>query len=87
MDVFTLLIIVSYFWIGAFYFTVGNLSLKYRSCLSSIQLVALVKSSFIAEYGMDAVLVPFVNDVKKLVMHIGLYLVSICYYAYIGDGI
>ena len=50
-----------------FYFTLGNLSLKYQSQLTSIYLVALVKSSFISAYGMDEVLRPFVNDVKKLV--------------------
>jgi len=55
------------FLTGAFYFTLGNLSPLYRSRLSSIQLVALVKASFISEYGMDAVLAPFINDVKKLV--------------------
>ena len=53
--------------IGAFYFTLGNLSPKYRFQLTSIYLVALVKSSFITIYKMDAILRPFVNDVKKLV--------------------
>ena len=53
--------------VGAFYFTIGNLSPKYRSQVSTIQLVALVKASFISKYGMDAVLKPFVDDLKKLV--------------------
>jgi len=53
--------------IGTFYFTLGNLSPKYRSQLTSIYLVALVKSSFISTYGIDEVIRPFVNDVKKLV--------------------
>lgn len=52
---------------GSFYFTLGNLSPKYRSKLSSIYLVALVKSKFISIYGMDAVLKPFIDDIKKLV--------------------
>ena len=55
------------FIIGTFYFTLGNLSPKYRSQLTAIYLVALVKSSYIGTYGIDAVLRPFVNDVKKLV--------------------
>ncbi len=44
----------------------GNLLPKYRSKLSSIYLVALVKSTFTSTYGMDAVLQPFI-DFKKLV--------------------
>ena len=58
---------ITIYFIGAFYFTLGNLSPKNRSRLSAIQLVALVKSNFISTYGMDEVLKPFVNDVKKLV--------------------
>ena len=53
--------------IGAFYFTLGNLPPKYRSRLTSIHLLALVKSNFISEYGMDAVMKPFIEDLKKLV--------------------
>ena len=37
------------------------------SCLPSVQLVAIVKASFIGTYGMDAILRPFINDMKKLV--------------------
>jgi len=56
-------------FIGAFYFAVGNiiLSPKYRSQISAIHLVALVKSTYIGTYGMDSVLKPIVEDVKKLV--------------------
>ena len=52
---------------GAFYFTLGNISPKYRSRISSIQLVALVNSDHICCYGMDKVLKPIVEDIKKLV--------------------
>ena len=52
---------------GTFYFSLGNLSPKYRSRLTSIHLVALVKSSFIGAYGIDAILKPFADDMKKLV--------------------
>lgn len=52
---------------GAFYFTIGNISPKYRSRLSSIQLLALVKSTLISTYGIDMILKPFVDDIKKLV--------------------
>ena len=40
---------------------------KYRSKLSTIQLVAIVKHKHLSMYGMDAVLRPFVDDIKKLV--------------------
>ena len=52
---------------GAFYFSLGNISPKYRSRVASIQLLGLVKSTYISEYGMDAVLKPIVEDIKKLV--------------------
>ena len=52
---------------GSFYFTLGNLSPKYRSKLSSIHLISLVKSTLISVYGMDAILKPFIEDMKKLV--------------------
>ncbi|XP_065887419.1 uncharacterized protein [Dysidea avara] len=52
--------------LGAFYFALGNISPKYRSRISSIQLVALVKSHYISCYGMDTVLKPIVEDIKKL---------------------
>lgn len=54
-------------FIGAFYFTAGNLSSKYRFQTSSIYLVTLVKAMYIGNYGMDSVLKPIVADVKKLV--------------------
>ena len=58
-----------------FYFVLGNLSPKYRSKLSAIQLVAIAKQKDLSLYGMDAVLQPFVEHIKRLVrncMYIGL---------------
>ena len=54
-------------FIGMFYFTLGNLQPKFRSKLSAIQLIAIVKTTILAMYGMDAVLQPLVDDLKKLV--------------------
>lgn len=54
-------------FIGLFYFTLGNVSPRYRSRLSSIQLVIVVENKFIKEYRMNAVLEPFVKDVARLV--------------------
>ena len=50
-----------------FTFTLGNLHPKYRSKLSSIHLVALVSNPNLSKYGIDAVIKPFVGDMKKLV--------------------
>ena len=61
------LIFLFSYCVGMFYFTLGNLSPKYRSYLPNIQLVAIVKASFISIYGMDKILQPIVDDVKKLV--------------------
>ena len=52
-----------------FYFTLGNFRPKQRSKLSSIFLVAIVKHKILNNYGMDAVIRPFVDDVKKLVSY------------------
>ena len=54
-------------FVGMFYFTIGNMSPKYRSQLCNIQLVAVAKSNMISKYGMDEILKPFIADVKKLV--------------------
>lgn len=68
--------------IGIFYFTLGNVRPKYRSKLSTIQLVAIVKHKYLSVYGMDAVLRPFV-DMKKLV---SITLNGKCMYMYILYG-
>lgn len=52
--------------VGAFYFMLGNLSPNFRSRVSSIQLVALAKSSIINTHGMDKILAPFIRDMEKL---------------------
>ena len=53
--------------IGIFSFVLGNLPPKFRSRLSSIHLVAIVNRNVLSQYGMDSVLRPFVDDLKKLV--------------------
>ena len=56
-----------YICIGVFYFTMGNVNPKHRSKLKSIQLAALVKPTHLVKYGMNVVLRPIVDDLKKLV--------------------
>ena len=58
---------IDLFPVGLFYFVLGNLSPRYRSRLSSIQLVIVVENKFIKKYGMNAVLESFIKDVTRLV--------------------
>ncbi len=53
-------------YIGAFYFTIGNLHPKYRQRISNIHLLALVKSLYIKEFGMNTILDLILKDIKKL---------------------
>ena len=53
---------------GIFYSLLGNISSKFCSRLSSIQLVAVVKRKLINKYSMNTVQEPFVSDVIKMVI-------------------
>ena len=56
-----------YFFIsGMFYYTLDNLPPVLRSKQCSIQLLCVCKYSFIKKYGIDVILQPFIEDVKKL---------------------
>lgn len=50
--------------LGAFYFTIGNIHPKVRSKISAIQLLAVVKSTHLKKYGMNAILRPIIDDVE-----------------------
>ena len=52
--------------LGAFYFMLGNLSPRFRSKISNIQLLLLAKYSLVAEFGIDRLLQPIVEDIRKL---------------------
>lgn len=52
--------------IAMFYYTLGNLSPKYRSLLKAIQLACVAPVSVVNKYGVDAVLAPVVQQLKKL---------------------
>ena len=49
-----------------FYYLLGNINPRYRSQLKAIQLVAIANVSVIETHGVDAVLKPVVEDIKKL---------------------
>lgn len=51
---------------GVFFWAFLNVHPAYRSTLHSIQLLAVVKSSYLKKYGVDAILKPAVQDLKKL---------------------
>ena len=53
--------------LGLFYFTLGNMRPKYRSKLTAIHVISIVHQKNISTYGIDAVIKPFVDDIKKLV--------------------
>lgn len=49
-----------------FYFQLANLYPEYRLKLKSINLLAIVEYQYLKKYGMDAILTPFVEELKKL---------------------
>ena len=52
--------------LGCLFFTLGNIRPQYRSSLKAINLVAVGKYEDIRNYGIDAFLSPFVDDLKTL---------------------
>ena len=55
-----------HFYTAMFYYLLGNIRPRYRSQLKAIQLIAVVNASIIESNGVDAVLTPLVDDIKKL---------------------
>ena len=51
---------------GAFYYTLGNIGPQFWSRIHTIQLLQLVPYHAVAEFGIDAVLEPIVEDLRKL---------------------
>ena len=49
-----------------FYYTLGNISPKYRSSLWSIQLLIAVESNMLVRYGSDKILQPVLDEIKQL---------------------
>ena len=52
--------------IGAVYYSLGNLSPKYRSKLDNIQLAALCRAQYVKKYGLEKFFEPIVSDIKSL---------------------
>lgn len=51
---------------GLFYYLLGNLRPELRSSLKAIQLVTLVRHTFIKDYGIDKILEPFMDSIRLL---------------------
>jgi len=58
--------VLSSFLLGAFYYMLGNISPRLRSRVSGIQLLALAKYTTVVEFGIDKILQPVVQDIRKL---------------------
>ena len=52
--------------LGVFYYILGNLRPQLRSKISNIQLLLLAKYKTVAEFGIDEVLSPIMEDIRKL---------------------
>ena len=51
---------------GVFYYLLGNIRSHFRSTLSAMQLLAVVKSEDLRTHGCQALLTPFVQQVNLL---------------------
>lgn len=51
---------------GLFYYMLGNIAPQYRSVMKAVQLVAILKHSVLKSYGIDKVLLPFMDDIRAL---------------------
>ena len=52
--------------VDLYYYTLGNLSPKFRSKLCAIRLVAIVRAKLVSKYDQNSVIVPLFNDLQKL---------------------
>ena len=59
-------------YVGAIYFSLGNLDPALRSRLEAIHLVCIFPYTLLDVYRMDDVLTPLMTDTKKLQM-VGIY--------------
>ena len=57
---------IIFFFLGVFYYTLGNLHPKLRSTLQSIILLTVVETKLILKYGVDVILEPFVEAVASM---------------------
>ena len=69
----------SFYNTALFYYTLGNLNPRLRADLKAIQLIAVVKHTYLKQYGLHSVLKPFIDDMNMLSkVHITHVLYYIC---------
>lgn len=61
-----LIIMIIVYYTGAFYYLLGNVNPRLRSKINNIQLLLLAKYSSVAKFGIDKMLEPIVEDIRKL---------------------
>lgn len=66
VSVYTCSVTYTHAHAGAFYYILGNVRPQLRSKIKNIQLLLLAKYSTVVEFGIDKMLEPIVEDVKKL---------------------
>ena len=49
-----------------FYFNLANIRPELRSNLATIQLLTIVKSTYLNKYGIDKILEPFIQEINQL---------------------
>ena len=52
--------------VDMYYCTIGNLNPKFRSMICAIRLFAIVNTKFVKTYGIQKILDPVIDDLKKL---------------------
>ncbi len=63
---FSVVIVFVFYFIGMFYYILGNIRPELRSTHRVFQLIACVESPVLSEYGFKNVLHPFIEDVNVL---------------------
>ena len=80
---------LAYAWVGMtrmFNYMLDNLPPVLRSKLCSIQLLCVCKYSFIKKYGVDVILQPIIEDVKKLEKVNSIYIIHIVVLRFLVSG-
>ncbi|GBM58824.1 hypothetical protein AVEN_179363-1 [Araneus ventricosus] len=53
----------------AFYYILGNIYPEFRSCVDNIQLLILVKSTYVKKFGINMIVEPLIKDLNILASH------------------
>ncbi|XP_045031023.1 uncharacterized protein LOC116924449 [Daphnia magna] len=68
------------------YFTIGNLEMRYRSAFSQIQLLSIFYNCQVERYGMNVLLKPIVDELKKLEQGVELFIKGVTHNIIIISG-